>query len=239
MTPVSFTLHVERTPAAETFPSALQPALEQGTATGFETLLAMLSNDGRSVLAAPFDGTGVLGRLECGAAPRDKSPSLQNPAGPFVGAGVSIPAGAPYPVVSPLDSTDGLVRTAPHRVSTPPQPIADALAGSAPKASVRMPTVAVDTPAPRQSQPEARVHSVQRLTPPRRAAQEAPASLNAIFVALQATEQGLRIVARIANLDPSERVRLRQAIKALLAEHGLVGAEIRLEGPAANEPGGS
>ena len=49
-------------------------------------------------------------------------------------------------------------------------------------------------------------------------------------VSVQAVEHGLQVVAKLDDLRPEERIRLRDRIAATLARHGLVGREITLNG---------
>jgi hypothetical protein len=58
----------------------------------------------------------------------------------------------------------------------------------------------------------------------------ARAQLNPIFVALHATDNEIAVYARAGRMAPTERDRLRNAVTALLAEYGIVGAPIRLDG---------
>ena len=55
------------------------------------------------------------------------------------------------------------------------------------------------------------------------------AQASSIYVALHATDEGMRVFARIGNMAPTERARLREAIALLLAEHGLSAADVILD----------
>ena len=76
-------------------------------------------------------------------------------------------------------------------------------------------------PAPAESSRTPRAHD------PRPAAR----ALSALRVVLRELEQGLHVTARVDRLDPAERERLRDAITALLARHGLSPRSVRIEGP--------
>lgn len=54
------------------------------------------------------------------------------------------------------------------------------------------------------------------------------AAQSAVHVAVDEVEQGLRVTARVAGLDETERRQLRAEIAALLARHGLVSATIQI-----------
>lgn len=58
----------------------------------------------------------------------------------------------------------------------------------------------------------------------------ARAQASSVTVALQATEKGLSVFARVGQMAPPERARLRESVVSLLAEHGLSGTRIVLDG---------
>jgi hypothetical protein len=64
----------------------------------------------------------------------------------------------------------------------------------------------------------------------RRTAEES-AALNP-QISVQAVEHGLRVVARLGELDRQERVRLRDRIAGMLSRHGLVASDIDIAGRA-------
>ncbi|HWU94977.1 MAG TPA: hypothetical protein VN029_05225 [Sphingomonas sp.] len=66
------------------------------------------------------------------------------------------------------------------------------------------------------------VHPVRRLFRGVLAAQ------SPVQVAVDEVEQGLRVTARVAGLDETERRQLREEIAALLARHGLVSSSIQI-----------
>lgn len=51
---------------------------------------------------------------------------------------------------------------------------------------------------------------------------------SSIFVALHAMDEGIRVIARVGRMDVKERVRLRHAVSALLAEFGAADAGLAL-----------
>jgi hypothetical protein len=51
-----------------------------------------------------------------------------------------------------------------------------------------------------------------------------------VMVYFHSTEAGARVCARIGRMEPTERLRLRQAIERLLAEYGVLNARILLNG---------
>jgi len=63
---------------------------------------------------------------------------------------------------------------------------------------------------------------------PRRAFRAVLAAQSPVLVAVREVEQGLRVTARVAGLDETERRQLREAISALLARHGLANARIQI-----------
>jgi hypothetical protein len=57
----------------------------------------------------------------------------------------------------------------------------------------------------------------------------AQANNSPVLVALHAMEAGVRVYARVGQMEPVERDRLRAAVGALLAEHGVPDAELVLD----------
>lgn len=51
-----------------------------------------------------------------------------------------------------------------------------------------------------------------------------------VHVTLHATEQSVRVLARVGRMEPTEQARLRHAVSALLSEHGVLEATIVLDG---------
>jgi hypothetical protein len=208
-------------------PPAPRSRSEAAAAPGFLDALTPGPDKNADAVALGFGATGVFGRNDAGEtvsiapspvrAPDIALPSLaaateteRAPARLGQGSGMSAPAPAapePAPVVSGrLGAVDGDLVQAPHN------PLS----------------------APLLHAPPTRQNEIGKAARTSRAGDAStfakPARLSGLSVAIHATASGLRVLARVGRMTETERERLRHTIKALLAEHGVLSAEIEIAG---------
>ncbi|MBC7768230.1 MAG: hypothetical protein H7124_05535 [Phycisphaerales bacterium] len=177
--------------------------------------------------ALEFSETGVFGRDDAPPVQKlERQVSAPKPANATVADTVLLPAASVHaaqlkPIAAPaLNSAAPMnraVRPTPALSLSKHHPAAD----PAPQANT--------APQPRAAEPP--VKTSTRQPSPLLDAARARMQASAVFVAMEASEAGLRVHARLGALTLNDRARLRQEIAAVLARHGL-HAELTINGEA-------
>lgn len=207
-------------------PPAEMPAMKNRNAADHAASLFaayLHSNTDRSV-AAPFDANGLVGAMPL--AGFEHSTIATTPAAEIAARGVA-QDGAPR--FGATESQVGSVaRPASTSTSMHAHPGVRAVRHAASAAQARGNAIHAAPP---------RKQALELTRPPVRSAASAPTRplservhTGAVHVAVQATEFGLHVCARVGRMNEAERERLRHAVTSLLAQHGMRAAGVDVHG---------
>jgi len=179
-----------------------------------------------------FDQTGLFGKRGSLEA-ETSAPDSQNVAvdeAPLSDAAPQDIAALERSAAPPPVSTASKAPEAPHENAT--------ASPAAAKVSVEKPTIANSSGASCGTPRIATRAQPPQPVLPRQRQQLFTSRQSAVFVAIHAIDQSLSVIARAGRMPATERARLRNAVRDLLAEHGVSEAQVFLDGEMFIDSGG-